>query len=72
MNARIVAIAVMLAIGLFVAPAAIPALDAFDPAPNAAAARCLIGEGCIIPVNCIRDCDCDPWKQYFRECDPDS
>jgi hypothetical protein len=66
MNARIVALAVMLALGTLAAPVAFD----FDLAPNASAARCLIGDGCIIPINCVRDCDCDPWKQYFRECGP--
>lgn len=58
MNARIVAIAVMLAVGLFVAPAAVPALDAFDLAPNAAAAKpCILGSDgdCLIPIYCFTD-----------------
>lgn len=69
MNTRVIALVVLLALGTLAVPAAVPALEV---APNAAAARCLMGPGCIIPVNCVSGCDCDPFKQYFRECDPES
>lgn len=58
MNSRIVTFAVLLAIGTFVAPAAVPALESIDPAPSAAAARpCILGSSsdCIIPIYCIRE-----------------
>lgn len=61
MNARIIALVVLLALGALAAPAAVPVLERFDAAPYAAAARCIIGDepDCIIRIYCFRECD-DP------------
>lgn len=63
MKARIVAFAVLLALGILVAPYALPVLDEFAPVDGAYAAKiCIAGEdpNCIIPFICRGAGDCSP------------
>ncbi len=62
MISRIALLAIVLSLGLLVAPGAVPGLSPLSVAEDAEAKPCVIGDdpGCLIPIVCIRDCDGDP------------
>lgn len=58
MTARIVLLAVILSLGLMVAPSAVPALEDVSIVENAEAAKCVAGfhPDCIVTLPCPYDC----------------